>query len=304
MVKTLLHLLTYVLLIYPGTRPFAATQTVTETRTEAIGVYGPDIESYQSVHNGARTFMPSDTRVVNTDDGPALRTVFTAGYATSNYWRMGGAPLCIVVGPSYVTYSGREYHVSCRVKVNHRLGADFQYYDGAKNDRIVQFAIESLWSNNGEIVDPTKTNLPPGFTGKYNFILYENGGGTASGNVKYRYNALATVRTELTFQIDDVVRVTDDDVALINYRWDVTHGPYLVSSIYSKMYMQQLDSNIALTYVKPDGSGSAVIVPNENVTVENTSPRENSNGQIKLKLDSKTGFGPRTSRLRVTVEWQ
>lgn len=114
---------------------------------------------------------------------------------------------------------------------------------------------------------------------------------------------MSNVRTELTLQIDDVARVTDDDV-VINYRWDVSSGSYLVSSIYSKMYMQQLDSNIELRYVKPDGSGSAVIVPNTNVTVEDTSPRENSNGQIKLKLNSKTGFGPRTSRLRVTVEWQ
>lgn len=175
--KTLLHILTGVLLINTGTNPLAATQTVSESRDEDIGVYGPELESYGGVQNGARRFTPSDTRVVSTTTGPALRTVFTAQYAPDNLWTMARKPSCIVAGPTTVTYSGREYGVRCQVKVNHKLGTEFQNYDG-KNNRIVQFAIESVWSINGQPVDPTKTNLPPGITGKYNFILYETGGGT------------------------------------------------------------------------------------------------------------------------------
>ena len=88
------------------------------------------------------------------------------------------------------------------------------------------------------------------------------------------------------------------------YSWVVSPEASNVSAINTKMYMEQIDTNLALSYVKPDGSGAVAIVPHSKVTIEDTSRRITSNGKIKLKLDSKTGFGTRSSRLRVTVEWQ
>lgn len=299
--KTLVHIMTGLLLNAVST-PLAASFTVTDSRLDSLSSYSAKVAGYKGVQTAARFFSPSDSGVVVTSDGPVLRTVFTSQYAPLNYWRMAQGPSCSVVGPTSINYSGREYRVQCRVTVNHRFGAAFQDYPDLHDNRIVQFAIESLWSIDGKLVDPTKTNIGPGFTGQINFTLYGAGESPSTGYVDYDRNPTATVRTELTLHLDDVVRVTNDNV-LINYRWDVSHGPYEISSIYSKMYMEQLDSNIELTYIKPDGSGSAVIVPNAKVNVEDTSTRENSNGQIKLKL-GKTGFGTRTSRLRVTVEWQ
>lgn len=299
--KTLVPIMTG-LLINTVSTPLAASYTVTDSRLDSLSTYSAKVVSYQGVRTGARSFTPSTSEVDITSDGPVLRTVFTAQNVPSNYWPQARAPECSIVGPTRITYQGRAYVVQCRVTVNHRLGTAFQDYPQLHDNRIVQFAVESLWSIDGQLVDPTKTNIGPGFTGKINFTLFGAGESPATGYVDYDRNPTANVQTVLTLHLDDVVRVTDDNVQ-INYRWDVSHGPYVISSIYSKMYMEQLDSNIELTYIKPDGTGSAVIVPNTHVSVEDTSTREQSNGQIKLKL-GQTGFGPRTSRLRVTVEWQ
>ncbi|HAW7893075.1 TPA: hypothetical protein JLM80_004860 [Escherichia coli] len=211
-------------------------------------------------------------------------------------------PYCTPSGVVDYTDSTGHYVVTCNSMVQYANEPNYTHYDPSKiTIPIAKLAFDIKWTKNGVSIDPSTTVVPGKLAYAVKLDLYSGRGYITTG---YTFTALETsYNTVLSLNIDDVVSVTGDD-AIINYSWNVSPGTPYVSAMNTKMYMQQLDSNIVMSYVKPDGSGSAVIVPNHYVVLEDTSKRLTSNGQIKLKLASKTGFGTKSSRLRVTVEWQ
>lgn len=286
-----------------GNDAHAATVTASDFRGESYGYYGKfgNTGTYVKIPSGI-DLAPVNGGVVTTSDGPALRIIYIQS-ATDTYWSMASVPGCQPMGLTSYNDSTGNYSVKCNIKVKYYGGTDYEPYNRTKARKVVGFAVDSLWAKNGVIVDPTHTLLPDKFDGTMNFTVFGNNTTPIRGSVKANYIEQTAGRTVLGLNIDDIVTSTSDDV-VINYSWSVSPGADSVSSIYSKMYMEQLDSNIDMVYVKPDGSGSAVIVPNHIVVIEDTGKRLASNGQIKLSLDSKTGFGTKSSRLRVTVEWQ
>ncbi|MVW21898.1 hypothetical protein GP664_26120 [Escherichia coli] len=214
------------------------------------------------------------------------------------------APRCNVVsGITHYEDSYGTYDVSCLMRVQYADSKAWQRYDPMKkNIPVVKFAAVTSWDLDGISVDPAHVPFPSTYS--YAFDLSVIGTSPqAPTTVMFDSQKSQDGTTYLTLDIDDVVSFTDD-VATIKYNWRVTPGLPFVSALNTQMYMEQIDSNLALSYVKADGSGAAVIVPNTKVSLGDTSTGLTSNGQIKLKLDSKSGFGIRSTRLRVTVVWQ
>ncbi|MVW21872.1 hypothetical protein GP664_25980 [Escherichia coli] len=283
----------------------AGTQSTTDRREEEYSTYGPNTLPSNPIYYppGYYGKLPYNGRlsIENGPDGPIMRETYTCANGVGI--PQTSAPWCEFLNLPPSQDSNGSYSVDCRVLVEYGKNSGLQPYDPAKSTaNINKFAIDTYWRKNGTQIDPTKTSFPgpPSYVVQMHLAF-------AKGNNQDDILFLATKResgyTVLTLRIDDVVYVNGVD-AVINYSWDVSPGISYISAMKTKMYMEQLDSNIEMSYVKPDGSGSAVIVPNNCVTLEDTSQRLASNGQIKLKLNNKTGFGPRSSRLRVTVEWQ
>lgn len=275
--------------------------SATSSRPETFGNY-----SYYGM-TGTHITIPPGIKMAPVNDlfsseARALRMIYIPTDQVE-YWSMASVPACRINGPTSYTDSTGSYSVTCSVKVRYYGETEYIPYNRVKAKKVIAFAVDTIWAKNGVPVNPATTLLPGVFDGKPTFTVYGNNTTPISGTITIPYIEDRRGRTVLGLNIDDIVTATSDGV-VINYSWSVSPGADNVSSIYSKMYMEQLDSNIEMAYVKPDGSGSTVIVPNNVVVLEDTSKRLASNGQIKLRLDSKTGFGTKSSRLRVTVEWQ
>lgn len=278
----------------------AGTQHEQSSRYEKYGNILPKLSFIETLTQTSGGYTATYTPwAVTRPDGAGVRIVLTASDGT-------GVPQSIepTCAPQLsVTYSDStgDYATKCKVLVFYIDGSDFQPYDPTKKSTpIVQFALDTIWTKNGVEINPTKTLVPELLGDSFYFRLYSD-----SYTVKgYMYQGSWGLNTTaLDLYVDDVVYATGDD-AVINYSWKVSPGLPFISAMNTKMYMEQIDSNIAMSYVKPDGTGAAVIVPNTKITLEDNSKGLTSNGQIKLKLDRKTEFGTRSSRLRVTVEWQ
>ncbi len=216
---------------------------------------------------------------------------------------MDRAPECAVDGPSEYTDGTGHYKVTCEMLVKYADSNNFQTYDPSKkNLPIGTFALNTIWTRDGVVVNPKLTLLPGELSNKFQVFAYTSKG-MESASPWFETDGGIVNQVTVRLNIDDVKYVTGDE-AVINYDWKATGSRAPISAMYATMYMEQLDSNIDLTYDMPDGGGEAVIVPNTQVTIEDPSKRLMSNGQIKLKLASKTGFGTRSTRLRVTVDWQ
>ncbi|HBE6203206.1 TPA: hypothetical protein KMK54_004909 [Escherichia coli] len=180
---------------------------------------------------------------------------------------------------------------------------DYTAYDPTnKRALIVGFALDITYFKNGTAIDPTQTDIPLALTGTFSIQTYD---------YKTPHQTLYELRkqnyqkfnTELRLKVADHVYVTNGE-AEIPFSWFIFKGAPYVETMNHKVYMEQIDSNLALTYIKKDGTGTA-IVPHSKVSVENKLINGISgNGVIKLKLDSSTDFGTRSSGLRLTVEWQ
>ena len=155
---------------------------------------------------------------------------------------------------------------------------------------------------NGANVDPTTTVLPMRLSNTFLLTVFDDVAGTSDTIIFLTGNDQAGTTT-LGLTIDDVVSVNGDD-AVINYRWRVSRGLPYVSALYSTMYMEHIDSNLELTYYPYVGDSGIVLAPNTKVTIEGKSNASVGLGKIRLKLNNNSGFGPRSSKLRVTVEWQ
>ncbi|WP_143370951.1 hypothetical protein, partial [Escherichia coli] len=171
-------------------------------------------------------------------------------------------PTCVSNRTESYSDSTGVYQLKCRVLVQYRNDSTFQPYDPLKKSTpIIGFAVDTIWTYNGVEINPTTTDVPRYLCDGFNFRLYSND--LLTNNV-YNFRGSWDINiTALTFNIDDVVYAAGDDV-IINYSWKVSPGFPFISAMNAKMYMEQIDSNIAISYVKPDGTGAAVIVPNTN----------------------------------------
>ncbi|RDO49985.1 hypothetical protein C4A74_00513 [Escherichia coli] len=298
----LVRFVTIMLIVAITNTTQGGTQTVRASRYDSYGRIRPMLNNWYdiTVTSGGSTATYTPSTITQTPDGAGVRTVFMdfngAGVTQSR------EPTCVSNRTESYSDSTGVYQLKCRVLVQYRNDSTFQPYDPLKKSTpIIGFAVDTIWTYNGVEINPTTTDVPRYLCDGFNFRLYSND--LLTNNV-YNFRGSWDINiTALTFNIDDVVYAAGDDV-IINYSWKVSPGFPFISAMNAKMYMEQIDSNIAISYVKPDGTGAAVIVPNTNITIEDNSKGLTSNGQIKLKLNSKNEFGTRSSRLRVTVEWQ
>lgn len=161
-----------------------------------------------------------------------------------------------------------------------------------------------LWvsiKKDGVFIDPEREPIPgamdPIFT-----LTWRTVGGVRTATTRIMKKTTQSGTTQLSLDIDDHVN-TYGDYATINYVWRVVNtGIPDITPLSTKMYMEQLDSNLEMTYIGSSGAGDVVIVPNTPITLP-TKMGLSDAGKIRLKLTSKRGYGPRSSQLRVTVEW-
>ncbi len=281
----------------------AGTQTVNTLRAETYQLISPYIRNNDPIRltsDGSTATYKVSSELLNSSNGTSFRIVLAATNGVGVTQRF--EPHCDPTGVIDYTDSTGHYVVTCNVLVQYANEPNYTHYDPSKiTIPIAKLAFDTSWTKNGVSIDPSETVVPGNLAYAGRMNVYSDRGYITC---YYTFITLDTsYNTALSLNIDDVASVTGDD-AIINYSWNVSPGTPFVSAMNTKMSMQQLDSNIVMSYVKPDGSGSAVIVPNHYVVLEDTSKRLTSNGQIKLKLASKTGFGTKSSRLRVTVEWQ
>ncbi len=294
------------MLIVIDSTSHAGTQTVQNYRLDGVKTMAPELYMHPSFTITNSNNYPSDTFVakqkiarVNVATGPAYRIELYATYGALQLL----TPTCFPMGVSNYTDSSGHYVATCNLLVQYYDSRNYQAYDPQnKNKPIVGFALDVQYLKNGTPIDPYVTEIPDAITDTFTLQAFDD---RVPHQVDYSIyeNQSNYGHTYLYLTIDDVVSVTGDD-AVINYRWSVAPGLSYVTTMNKKMNMEQIDSNLTLSYVKPDGSGTEVIVPNTLVTIEDTSRGLTSNGQIKLKLGSMSGFGTRSTRLRVTVEWQ
>ncbi|HBE6203213.1 TPA: hypothetical protein KMK54_004917 [Escherichia coli] len=284
----------------------AGTQTVEATRDDGYKTFSPVLYTRPPLAITNSNNYSSDTFTTS---------IYVKKLSNANgpFWRIelngsSGAvqmltPSCFPMGVSDYSHASGEYAAKCNLLVKYKNNSNYQNYDpNNKNKVIVSFAIDVTYVKNGTAIDPQSTNLPIPLTGRFTIQTFDDRIPHQTVYELYE-NSYRSLHTRLVLTMDDVVRAIGDDAA-ITYRWEAKSEVPNISAMNTKMYMEQIDSNLALSYVQPDGSGAVAIVPHSKVTIEDTSRRITSNGKIKLKLDSKTGFGTRSSRLRVTVEWQ
>ncbi len=284
----------------------AGTQTVVATRDDGYKTFSPVLSTRPPLTITNSNNYSSDTfttslyvKKLSNVNGPFWRIEL---HGTSGAAQLL-TPRCYPVGVRDYSHASGEYAVTCNLLVKYKNSRVYQNYDpNNKNKVIDSFAIDVTYLKNGTAIDPHATNLPIPLTGRFTIQTFDD---RIPHQTEYELyeNSYQSLHTRLDLTMDDVVCATGDD-AVITYRWEAKSEVPNISAMNTKMYMEQIDSNLTLSYVKPDGSGAVAIVPHSKVTIEDTSRRITSNGKIKLKLDSKTGFGTRSSRLRVTVEWQ
>lgn len=279
----------------------AGTQTVQATRNEYYGRIRPMMNNYVNiiVTSGGKkeTYVTGTIGAIPNAAGIRSTLMALSGRGVPQ----SGEPYCIPKEPRTYSDSTGDYKLSCRTLVQYRNTSDFQSYDPRNQTDIVAIAVDTTWTKNGVEINPTMTDVPKFLGDGYKLYLYSDDG---LKNYEFTFQGRWDNNdTVLTFNIDDVVYGTGDD-AIINYSWVVTPGFPFISAMNANMYMEQIDSNIAMSYVKPDGTGAAEIVPYTKINLEDISKGLTSNGQIKLKLDGKNAFGTLSSQLRVTVEWQ
>ncbi len=283
---------------------YCINQNVTTSRSDGIQLISQYLTTYPNITltiNGTTARYATTSTNVHQGNGYSYRIELTSTNGAGVTQNL--VPYCKPIGGSVYDDSTGHYDVTCNTYVKYANEKNYTIYDPTKTTATIEkFAFDTVWSKNGVPIDPMSMFLSTSLANRVE-IGVDNGSGSYTPYV-YTFKTIETAHdTVLSLNIDDVVHVNGDD-AEINYSWNVTPGVPSVSTMYTKMYMQQLDSNIVMSYVKQDGSGSEVIVPNNKVVLEDTSKRLTSNGKIKLKLDNKTGFGTKSSRLRVTVEWQ
>ncbi|WP_143370970.1 hypothetical protein, partial [Escherichia coli] len=240
---------------------YAGTQTVEATRYETL--YGYVLRkiinalNFGVVHNGVR----QEIWLNGMSDVPSHIGYRT--YLILSRWGVPqpAAPYCESYSGQYsYTDSTGNYGFSCNVLVKYVDGASFQNYDPSKQTTdITEFAIDTIWTKNGVEIDPNTTYIPKCLAQGFKLYVYSNGSlvnNTYPFEVQWGKNV-----TKLALNIDDVVYASGDE-AIINYNWGVTPAYPFISAMNTNMYMEQIDSNIAMSYVKPDGTGAAVIVPN------------------------------------------
>lgn len=280
----------------------ATMQHVVDKRRDGTQTLGPDLEVKPDVvitsgGLGPVTYSPS-LEIHNGTNTPFMRIKLTAtGGSTSQ----SVEPSCAIPGVANYSDSSGDYSVTCNVKVLYAIGADYVTYNPRyKHVKINSFALDIIYEKNGMAIDPSTTGIPWALSDMAAIIVHND-----QTPVSYRYEIRdkdTSTDSRLDFYIDDVVHASGDDVE-INYSWSVSPGASYVSAIYTKLYIEQIDSNLELSYIKPGGTGAEVIVPNTKVILDDTYRGNSKSGSIKLKLGSITGFGTRSSRLRVTVEW-
>ena len=182
------------------------------------------------------------------------------------------------------------------------LAGFVQFNPSYKSRTIEKINVTITFLKDGVGLNPIVDPLPYAVKPYFRLAIPKGNGGTSIQTLNL-YATGRTSETVLGVQIDNYVYV-NGDVATIDYEWSVNNTAHLnIASLYTKMYMEQLDANLEMTYIAPNGSAGGVIVPNTTITLP-TKKGLSDSGQIKLKLTSKRGYGPRSTRLRITVEWQ
>ena len=136
--------------------PFATatTQHVTTSRAEAYGFIGPALTSSMIMTVDRVTFATSTGAVVNSSEGPRLRYTYEPQNTPAPI-SMKMAPVCKPEGPTIVSDSTGTYRVDCQIMVQRYRGGDFITYRSSGAWDIGAYAIDTIWSNDVSIVDPT-----------------------------------------------------------------------------------------------------------------------------------------------------
>lgn len=277
--------------------------TVTDQRNDGREIldmglrYAPEI----TITNGNISGKYSATLYKKTDIHGTVMSIELA--ATSGGTSQGAAPKCELLGWTSYTDGTGEYSVTCDILILYANQNQLRpFYQGFRNVKINKFVINVNYYRNGVLIDPTVVEFPIEFPSSLNFY-WTDGSVQKSQLYEFKHHTAKNGKTQLTMTIPDRVGVVGD-VITIPYTWGVTHVLGDVPSIYQNMYMEQLDSNLQLTYLLPGGGGIEEVVPNTKINIVDSSSGLTNTGDIKLKLASKFGYGSITSKLRVTVEWQ
>ncbi len=210
-------------------------------------------------------------------------------------------PFCVARDAAVYRDATGTYILRCKLLVKYSDSSDFEDWSFVNRYRnILAFALDVTCSHNNVPIKIKWGGIPTQLSDAFRVQTYDNG--STPHSTYYEYDTqLASGTTTLELSINDTVHVEGTDI-VIPYQWGVK-GPYRYP-VYSLMYMEQIDSNLELSYIQASGASGGVIEPNTKVNVMSKSNATSGYGEIRLKLNNKTGFGPRSSKLRVTVECQ
>ena len=210
-------------------------------------------------------------------------------------------PFCVARDEAIYRDATGTYILRCKLLVKYSDSSDFEDWSFVNRYRnILAMALDVTLTHNNVPIKIEWGGVPPQLSDAFRVQTYDNG--STPHSTYYEYDVqFATGTTTLELSINDSVDAEGTDI-VIPYQWGVK-GVYRYP-VYSRMYMEQIDSNLELTYIQPSGASGGVIEPNTKVDVMSKSNATSGYGEIHLKLNKKTGFGPRSSKLRVTVECQ